>query len=93
MDILQTRSTDDFASCLSQLPAVKESFSIGKRVPDAFSQKIQRKLASTLPPRPIVAVSLEDALAHLTRLCEDAIDLKELLDYRGSYNLKVLHIT
>lgn len=90
VDILQTQSTGHFAACLNQLPLLKESFSLGERVPDAFSLKIQRKLASTLPPRPIVTVSSEDALAHLTRLCEDAIDLKELLDYRGSHNLKVL---
>lgn len=90
VDILQTQSTDHFAACLNQLPPLKESFSLGERVPEAFSLKIQRKLASTLPPRPIVTVSSEDALAHLTRLCEDAIDLKELLDYRGSHNLKVL---
>lgn len=87
--VMETRSTEHFASCLNQLPALKESFGRGTPVPEAFSLKIQRKLASTLPPRPMVDVSPDDALAHLTRLCEDAIDLKETIDYRGSYNLGV----
>ena len=88
--IMETKSTEHFESCLKQLPTLKKSFDLGKPVPDSWSLKIQRKLASTLPPRPMVNVSPEDALAHLTRLCEDAIDIKEIVDYRGSYNLKVL---
>lgn len=87
--VIESRSTENFATCLKLLPSLKESFPLGKRVPEAFSLKIQRKLASTLPPRPIVNVSAEDALTHLTRLCEDAIDVKEILDYRGAHNVKV----
>ncbi|KAF7587158.1 hypothetical protein BBP40_007666 [Aspergillus hancockii] len=52
--------------------------------------KIQRKLASTVPPRPMVKINFEDALAHLKRLCKDAIDLLEVLDYCGPHNLKVI---
>lgn len=87
--IIETRSSEHFVSCLKLLPTLKESFDVGKPVPEAFSLKIQRKLASTLPPRPMVNVSPEDAMEHLTRLCEDAIDLNEIIDYRGPYNLKV----
>jgi hypothetical protein len=89
IDILQNKSTGYFSSCLSQLSSLTKSVTLGKPVPDAFSVKIQRRLASTVPPRPMVKISFEDALAHLRRLCRDAIDLQELVEYGGPYNLKV----
>ena len=89
LDILETRSTDSFTSCLLHLDSLKESVSLGKPVAEAFSLKIQRKLASTVPPRPIVQISHEDAFAHLKRLCQDAIDMQQMLDYRGPSNFKV----
>lgn len=89
LDVLETRSTENFGTCLSHLDKVKETHSLGKPVPEAFSLKIQRKLASTVPPRPIVNISHEDALNHLKRLCKDAIDMQQLLDYRGPTNFKV----
>lgn len=88
LDILETRSTESFSQCLSHLTCIKESHPLGKPVPEAFSLKIQRKLASTVPPRPIVNISHEDALAHLQRLCKDAIDMQQMLDYRGPSNFK-----
>ncbi|KAL3469143.1 hypothetical protein BJX99DRAFT_241928, partial [Aspergillus californicus] len=87
--IIQTRSVDKLESCLSMLPTLKETSHVGQPVPSAFSWKIQRKLASTVPPRPMVRISLEDALAHLKRLCQDGIHLNQILDYRGPYNLRV----
>lgn len=86
---IQSESTEHFASCLSQVPSITDSVSLGKPIPEAFSEKVQRKLASTVPPRPIVKISIEDALGHMKRLCQDAIDLKEVLDYRGAHNTRV----
>ncbi|KAJ5684518.1 NatC N(alpha)-terminal acetyltransferase Mak10 subunit [Penicillium maclennaniae] len=88
LEVLDTRSTDNFSSCLSHLAALTESVSLGKAVPEAFSMKIQRKLASTVPPRPIVNISTTVALTHLQRLCQDAIDLQQMLDYTGPTNFK-----
>ncbi|KAL4878944.1 Mak10 subunit, NatC N-terminal acetyltransferase-domain-containing protein [Aspergillus karnatakaensis] len=87
-NILQTRSMDKFESCLSILPSLSESRHLGKPVPEAFSWKVQRKLASTVPPRPMVRISIEDALAHLKRLYQDGIHLNQLLDYSGPSNLR-----
>ncbi|KAE8151173.1 amino-acid N-acetyltransferase subunit Mak10 [Aspergillus avenaceus] len=88
IDVLESRSTDHFSFCLSQQALLTESTPLGVPVPESFSWKIQRKLASTIPPRPVVKISFEDALAHLKRLCQDAIDLMEVLHYRGPHNLK-----
>ncbi|GKZ21510.1 hypothetical protein AbraIFM66951_006692 [Aspergillus brasiliensis] len=89
IDVIETRSTEHFMTCLSQLDDMAKSTSLGAQVPDSFSWKIQRKLASTVPPRPMVKIIFDDALAHLRRLCQDAIDLQEIIDYRGPYNFKV----
>ncbi|KAJ5861262.1 uncharacterized protein N7529_008572 [Penicillium soppii] len=88
LEILENRSTQNFESCVSQLGPLTESVSLGKPVPEAFSLKIQRKLASTVPPRPMVQITSDDALAHLKRLCQDAIDMQQMLDYRGPSNFK-----
>ncbi|KAL4924488.1 N-alpha-acetyltransferase 35, NatC auxiliary subunit [Aspergillus undulatus] len=87
--IVKSRSVDKLESCLAILPTLKESTNVGRPLPEAFSWKIQRKLASTVPPRPMVRISLEDALAHLQRLFQDGIHLNQILDYRGPSNLKV----
>lgn len=87
--IIDTRSTRNFADCLPQLSTLGKTVSLGKPVPDAFSLKIQRRLATTVPPRPMVNISIERALAHVQRLCQDAIDLGQILDYRGPHNFRV----
>ncbi|KAJ5240238.1 NatC N(alpha)-terminal acetyltransferase Mak10 subunit [Penicillium chermesinum] len=88
LNVLETRSTASFTTCLQKLSSIKESAFLGKQVPESFSLKIQRKLASTVPPRPIVEISHEDAFSHIKRLCQDAIDLEQVLDYRGPSNFK-----
>lgn len=89
VEVLETRSAENFTSCIAQLRPLTETVALGKPVPDAFSLKIQRKLASTVPPRPMVNITSDDALAHLKRLCQDAIDMQQMLDYTGPSNFKV----
>ena len=89
VEVLETRSVENFASCITQLQPLTETVALGKPVPDAFSLKIQRKLASTVPPRPMVNITSDDALTHLKRLCQDAIDMQQMLDYTGPSNFKV----
>lgn len=49
-------------------------------VPASFSTKIQRRLASTVPPRPIVDVEFKDALQDLKRLCADCEEATRFKD-------------
>lgn len=74
---------------LSQIPNVKSTTLLGKSKPESFSSKLQRKLASTVPPRPIVEVSEEAAFDHLERLCKDASVVVEVLTYYDSHSLLV----
>lgn len=74
---------------LKVLPAIKSSHALGKPVDEAFSAKLQRKLASTMPPRPIVQLKFEDAYGHLSRLFTDGVELIDVLNYTDSQCLQV----
>ncbi|KAM5355646.1 hypothetical protein ACJ41O_002292 [Fusarium nematophilum] len=73
---------------LEVLPDIKASHSLGQPVDDAFSAKLQRKLASTMPPRPIVQLGFDDAFGHLSRLFRDGAELTDVLHYTDSQCLQ-----
>jgi N-alpha-acetyltransferase 35, NatC auxiliary subunit len=73
------------------LPGLKSTTKLGKPVPASFSVKLQRKLASTVPPRPIVQVGQEAAFDQLERLCRDGAVAVEVLKYYDSHSLMVSH--
>lgn len=62
---------------------------LGKPVPEAFSTKIQRRLASTMPPRPIVQLSPEETHEHFKKLIVDGINVLNVLNYSDSQSLLV----
>ncbi|KAF2865661.1 Mak10 subunit, NatC N-terminal acetyltransferase-domain-containing protein [Massariosphaeria phaeospora] len=55
----------------SSLQSINSTQELGKLVRGSFSLKLQRRLASTVPPRPIVEISFADAFSTLTKLCVD----------------------
>ncbi|KAL8397561.1 hypothetical protein RB594_004318 [Gaeumannomyces avenae] len=69
------------------LEQIKASHYLGTPVPDAFSSKLQRRLASTMPPRPIVNIDFEDAYPRFQRLFEDGKELSDVLKYTDSQSL------
>jgi hypothetical protein len=78
----------------------QNSHELGKAVPESFSPKIQRRLASTVPPKPMVELSYEDAFKTLTQMCEDCREAVRIVDFGAEHvqRLKVylhnsLHIT
>lgn len=74
---------------LAILPALNKSHSLALPVDEAFSAKLQRKLASTMPPRPIVQLEFDVAFGHLKGLFEDALELINVLHYTDSQCLLV----
>ncbi|GKT56921.1 amino-acid N-acetyltransferase subunit [Colletotrichum tofieldiae] len=70
------------------LPRIKSTHALGKPVPEACSAKLQRKLASTMPPRPIVEISFDDAFGHLTKIISDGLGVVGVLDYTDSICLQ-----
>lgn len=50
---------------------LKTTYQLGKVVPGGFSTKMQRRLASTVPPRPTVELDFKDAIDKFQQLCTD----------------------
>ncbi|KAL1838197.1 hypothetical protein VTJ49DRAFT_2954 [Mycothermus thermophilus] len=67
--------------------SINKSRSLGTPVPDAFSAKIQRRLASTMPPRPIVQPTPEEAHENFKRMIADGIRVVNVLNYSDSQSL------
>lgn len=80
---------DSWEDCLKELPILLKTKPLGIPVPRAFSATIQRRLASTIPPRPIVEISFEEAYEHLQRTCQYIGEADRFRDYYGGSNLMV----
>jgi len=89
-----TNVKDMWKSLQELTSQVQSSARLGKPVPDSFSVKVQRKLASTVPPRPVIEVAQDAAFSHLEQICKDAAVAIDVLTYSDSQSLLVslLHI-
>ena len=65
--------------CVTLFAAVVGTHGLGVNVPESFSMKIQRRLASSVPPRPIVEVDFNTARTFLERLHEDGVEVESVL--------------
>ncbi|UNI20121.1 N-alpha-acetyltransferase, non-catalitic subunit, variant 2 [Purpureocillium takamizusanense] len=75
------------------LPSINATHALSKPVDEAFSAKLQRKLASTMPPRPIVELGFDAAFDHLSRLFADGLEVISVLDYVDSQCLLTFVLT
>lgn len=75
--------------CLETLPNIMETKELGVLTQHSFNAKIQRKLASNVPPRPVVETNFEDAFAYFQKICENGKDVYHAYDIIGSTNLMV----
>lgn len=93
VEIADSRMSTDVKVLWDKLQAllaqVKRSTNLGKEVPASFSVKVQRKLASTVPPRPVIEVAQDAAFKHLEQICKDAGDVVDVLNYHDSHSLMV----
>lgn len=71
------------------LPIIQKTHTLARAVDEAFSAKLQQKLASTMPPRPIVQLDFNEAFAHLSRMFEDGREVVNVLKYTDSQCLLV----
>ena len=75
--------------CLELLPGCSKTSTLGTPIAQSFSIKIQRRLASSVPPRPIVNISHHEAFVQFTSLCQNAKDAYRIFDYHGGNHLMV----
>lgn len=96
VDTVESRSQDtkeSWRETHSFISDLTSSGKLAKPFPQSFSVKLQRKLASTVPPRPIVVVGQESAYEHLERMCKDGEIAVDILDYTDSHSLMVSAIS
>ena len=75
---------DSWSLCSQMLRTIDLTTTPGVSVVSAFSPKIQRRLASTVPPRPIVNISFDDAHTFFIRTCVCAREAFGILSCSGA---------
>ena len=90
--IVDPARSHSWERCLELLPTFPETTKLGLPIAKAFSIKTQRRLASSVPPRPIVNISFDEAFAQLTTLCQNGKDAYRILDYNGGPHLMVCNV-
>lgn len=70
---------------------VNETVGLGKAVPDVFSERVQRHLASNTPPRPMIEITWKETYPKIQKLCEDTIEAYRLatIEHPSPYNIVV----
>lgn len=74
-----------------QLSQITTSHALASPVPNAFSSKVQRQLASSTPPRPMPEITWQVSLQKWIRLCDDilsAYSLTSIEVVNSPYRLK-----
>lgn len=84
-----TCKSENWLDLKSMITELKQSASLGIAVPTAFSEKLHRKLASSVPPVSMVHISQEVAFIYLERMCLDASTLVKVLNYSDCHSLLV----
>lgn len=76
---------------LGMLREVEKTTKLGAPINDCFSLKLQRKLASSVPPKPMIRISEEQTFSYLNQLFIDSANALRVLDmtndndFLGSY--------
>lgn len=78
-----------WGSCLKLLPTLLSTNNLGVAVSASFSAKIQRRLASSVPPRPIVEIGFDDSYVYLNQLCQNGKEVYRVLDQPDGCNWMV----
>ncbi|KAI5852246.1 Mak10 subunit, NatC N-terminal acetyltransferase-domain-containing protein [Tricharina praecox] len=75
-----------WTGCLELVAKVEKEHALAKEVPEAWSMSVQRKLASSVPPRSLVELPFEEAATTLKQLCAETKDILKILNYAGATN-------
>lgn len=81
--------TAAWTDALDALKIIQSTHKIAKEVPEACTIVVQRKLASTVPPRPMVNLAFDEAAASLEKMLNNNLAALKVLDYSSGTNLYV----
>ena len=85
--------TSSNSSAFGLLEELSKSCSISKPVEGSFSLKLQRTMASSAPPRPMVNIPFAEACDFLRRMCQDTMDLLQVANVEGNERIwQAIHL-
>lgn len=67
-----------YADLTALVTGIRNSHSLATPVPEGFSQKVQRQLATSTPPRPMLHTTLDEACEKWSQMCADIAAAHEL---------------
>ena len=68
---------------------IADQHQLAYQVPRAFSTKLQRRLTSTTPPRPMVSRSFDECITHFRRFFDNGSEVMDILQYKDPQCLLV----
>ena len=80
LSVVEEVRTNAFKAILDLLPELEQTHYLGKPVADAFTERVQRYLASNTPPRPMMKASWEQAMKDIRQMCTDNIEASRIVD-------------
>ncbi len=80
-------------SMLRELVIEQRLYTVGVRVKEAFSAKLQRKLATMAPPRPTIELTLDEAHHALWRLYDDIEEAIRVRDFKPGHSPRNLFVS
>ena len=81
---------DLWKECVPLIATIRDTNDLGVSVQSAFSPKIQRRLASSVPPRPIVNIDFKDAYAFFVHTCTSAQEAFAILQCSRPFHIMVV---
>ena len=72
---------DEWNDMANYIREIKTDHDLATPLPAAFSEKVQRQLATSTPPRPMLQISWDLACQKWTELCHDVVAAKCLTDF------------
>jgi len=76
-----TGDEDRWASLAQIVPRIGDSHALAHPLEEAFSAKVQRQLATSTPPRPMLVVSWKDACQRWSKMFDDIVEAHRLTDF------------
>ncbi|KAK1070140.1 N-alpha-acetyltransferase, non-catalitic subunit [Friedmanniomyces endolithicus] len=76
---------------LAAMGRLAETHKLAQPVLEAFSDKVQRQLATSTPSRPMIAISWDEALQRWTELCADVVEADRLTCFDVCQSPHALH--
>ena len=81
--VLLEENGNQWNTCQELTQTLSNDHSLATLVPDAYSMKLQRRLTTTTPPRPVVEIPFKEAMAYLSMLCLGCKGTYHIMSYHG----------